>query len=83
MKKRYIKSAVLCLAAIIFTFQFGGAAMAAEVGYTDVSPESPWYDGIEYVTEQGISNGTAAPCTGGTVQALTQVHTSVNSRWEV
>ena len=58
MKKRYIKSAVLCLAAIIFTFQFGGAAMAAEVGYTDVSPESPWYDGIEYVTEQGISNGT-------------------------
>lgn len=58
MKKRYIRSAVLCLAAIIFTFQFGGAAMAAEVGYTDVSPESPWYDGIEYVIEQGISNGT-------------------------
>lgn len=58
MKKRVIRSAALCLAAFIFAFQFSISAMAAEVGYADVSPDSPWYEGIEYVTEQGISNGT-------------------------
>lgn len=58
MKKRAIRSAALCLAAILFVFQLGVPVMAAENGYTDVSPNSPWYEGIEYVTEQGISNGT-------------------------
>ena len=58
MKISVIRSAALCLAAIIFTFQLGVSAMAVEVGYADVSPDSPWYEGIEYVTEQGISNGT-------------------------
>ena len=60
MRKRVIRSAALCFAAIVFAFQLGISAMAAEAGYTDVSRDSPWYEGIEYVTEQGISNGTGA-----------------------
>lgn len=62
MNKRVIRSAALCLAAFLFAFQFSISAMAAEVGYTDVSPDSPWYEGIEYVTEQDISNGTGNNC---------------------
>lgn len=60
MKKKVWRSAVLCLVAIVIVFQFGITAMAAENGYTDVAPDSPWLEGIEYVTDQGISYGTSS-----------------------
>ena len=60
MKKSVWRSAVSCLAAIVTVLQFCTTAMAAEIGYTDVDPNSPWYEGIEYVTDHGISNGTSS-----------------------
>jgi len=60
--KKYLRSATMCLVAFILALQFGITAMAADVGYSDVTAESPWYDGITYVTELGISNGTGNNC---------------------
>jgi len=30
---------------------------ASAVSYADVPEDSPWYDGVQYVTENNISNG--------------------------
>lgn len=60
MKKKVWRSTALCLLAIVMVFQFGITAMAAESSYTDVAPDSPWREGIEYVTDQGICYGTSS-----------------------
>ena len=62
MMNKFWKSATMCLVAFIMAFQFVVPAMAADAGYSDVAADSPWYEGIAYVTENGISNGTGNNC---------------------
>ena len=37
-------------------------AFAADISFTDVSPDSPWIEGIQYAAEEGISIGTGNNC---------------------
>ena len=37
-------------------------ALAADISFTDVSPDSPWIEGIQYAAEKGISIGTGNNC---------------------
>lgn len=37
-------------------------AIASAAGYYDVRDDSPWYDGIAYVTEHGVAYGTGNGC---------------------
>ena len=69
MKKRYLRSAALCLVALMMTVQMGVPAFAAEITFDDVPTESPWYESIHYIADQGITLGTgnntfssASPC---------------------
>lgn len=62
MMNKFWKSATMCLVAFIMAFHFVVPAMAADAGYSDVAADSPWYEGIAYVTENGISNGTGNNC---------------------
>ena len=58
MKKRYLRSAALCLVALMMTVQMGVPAFAAEITFDDVPTESPWYESIHYIADQGITLGT-------------------------
>ena len=58
MKKRYLRSAALCLVALMMTVQMGVPAFAAEITFDDVPAESPWYESIHYIADQGITLGT-------------------------
>lgn len=49
-------SALLCLILLLQTLSMH--AFAAEVQFSDVTADSPWTEGIAYVSEQGISVGT-------------------------
>lgn len=42
--------------------QMAVSASAADIGFSDVSPDSPWYEGVEYAAEHGLTNGTGNNC---------------------
>ena len=58
MKKRFLRAAALCLVALMMTVQMGIPAFAAEITFDDVPAESPWYESIHYIADQGITLGT-------------------------
>lgn len=64
MKTKIIRSFALCLLAIMMVLQMGVSASAASPDsfFTDVPPDSPWYNGISFAAEQGITNGTGNNC---------------------
>lgn len=64
MKTKLFRSTTLCLVALIMVFQMGVTASAASLDnfFTDVPPDSPWYEGITFAAEQGITNGTGNQC---------------------
>lgn len=64
MKTKLFHSVTLCLMALIMVFQMGVTASASSLGnfFTDVPPDSPWYEGITFAAEQGITNGTGNQC---------------------
>ena len=50
----FLRSAVMLFLCYVLTVP----ALAAEHdSYIDVPSESPWYEGVEFITEKGISNG--------------------------
>lgn len=57
----YLKKLFPCLAAVVLSLTLSVPALAA-ADFSDVPTDSPWYEGVEYIAEQGISVGTGGNC---------------------
>ena len=57
--KLFRKSIVTIVAVLTLCIAMSASAFAAEAPtFTDVGTDSPWYEGVEYAAEQGITVGT-------------------------
>ena len=64
MRKQFRRSASLFLLTLALMAQLIVPAFAASdtTWFVDVDQSSPWYEGVTYLAEQGITNGTGANC---------------------
>ena len=62
MKHKYFQKLIFCALALVISMQMAVSASAADIGFSDVSPDSPWYEGVEYAAEHGLTNGTGNNC---------------------
>ena len=55
------RTLTMMLFTVVLTVLMSAPAFAAS-GFTDVPPESPWYDGVTYLAENDITAGTGNNC---------------------
>lgn len=59
--RSYLKKLFPCLAAVVLSLTLSVPALAAG-DFSDVPPDSPWYEGVAYIAERGITVGTGGNC---------------------
>lgn len=62
MKHPFWEKVSLFVLTLIMSFQLAVPVFAVDSRFSDVPPESPWYDAVEYIAERGLTNGTGNNC---------------------